>query len=577
MGVAAKQLITLFTFVLIVFIVFEWLNIKDESQRIKSKFESEAQQAIDKTNQLLYNYQENIKQVLLILSKQHNILSQENDEEIKKYLQEYCENTPYLIKNYYIKKQDGRIISNNQIFLDIIGRAKLDEIVNIVKANTAGISWTEPYHSPISFNTIAFAVPYREKGSFEVTSTILAEINMDYIETLIRPGNFLNAKTMVVLTASGRPVVYDKNSILLPLIMKNGTEEIDSVFLDILCNLNNGMDTVTYGGKKMYAIKDSGKALGYALIVLADQRLVDNDIKKLYQSILATLATMLAVLFGVIYITTYYFTRPITKMAARMDRVMDIEKFIPFQTSRRDEVGILAGSYNSMMERIRELAREIREAESKKKEYELKMLQSQIGPHFLFNTLACIGSLANQYRVEEVRETIRDLVNLLTFSFDKTSEFVTLEEELDGLESYVRIQKVRYGGMFEYRATVPEEAYECKIPRLLLQPLVENSIFHGIKPKKENGIGIVDIKCIMKDGYLLIKVRDNGIGMEKGKVESLLNGSAEKKDGGRFNSIGLMNVYERIRLYYGDGQEFRFLSRKGRGTVIIIKLDCKKL
>ncbi|MGV2788445.1 sensor histidine kinase, partial [Clostridium perfringens] len=118
--------------------------------------------------------------------------------------------------------------------------------------------------------------------------------------------------------------------------------------------------------------------------------------------------------------------------------------------TRMDEIGRLTQSYNAMLERLQSLLRKTKKAEEQQKEYELKMLRSQIAPHFLYNTLACISSLAKQQRIDELRDTIRSLVKLLSFSFDKQSEYVSLEEELEGLRMYMHIQQVRYGEQYQF-------------------------------------------------------------------------------------------------------------------------------
>ena len=135
-----------------------------------------------------------------------------------------------------------------------------------------------------------------------------------------------------------------------------------------------------------------------------------------------------------------------------MDRLNDVQVLAKLTVTRRDEIGRLMQSYNAMLDRIQSQLQKTKSAEKQKKEYELKMLRSQIAPHFLYNTLACISSLAKQQRIDEVRETIRSLVKLLSFSFDKESEYVSVEEELEGLRMYMHIQQVRYGDKISIRA-----------------------------------------------------------------------------------------------------------------------------
>ena len=172
-------------------------------------------------------------------------------------------------------------------------------------------------------------------------------------------------------------------------------------------------------------------------------------------------------------------------------------------------------------------------------------------------------------RTDEVNEAIKALVSLLSFSFDKNSSLVNIEDEIVGVKDYIKIQHMRYGNIFDLKLYIAADTRQILIPKLSLQPLVENSIFHGIVPK--NGNGYIKIKTYIINNNLYIDVIDNGIGMEENiKNKILTNKHDNEKIHDRYTSIGVINVYERLKLQFGDNVHFKLYSCQGKGTIIMI-------
>src|SRR5690606_14629810 len=178
--------------------------------------------------------------------------------------------------------------------------------------------------------------------------------------------------------------------------------------------------------------------------------------------------------------------------------------------NRTDEIGELSHRFLEMLGRIRELMNEQHLNEEKKKQMEIKMLLSQIRPHFLYNTLACIGSLAKQGKLTEVQETIRSLILLLRYSIDKKQELVTLYEEINSLQAYIQIQSIRVGNEFEVAFEIDPDTNIYLVPKLMLQPIVENSIFHGISDQRD---GKIRIRSAHAPEGMVITIEDNGQGI----------------------------------------------------------------
>ena len=211
------------------------------------------------------------------------------------------------------------------------------------------------------------------------------------------------------------------------------------------------------------------------------------------------------------------------------------------------------------------------EEQRQKRKSELRALQAQINPHFLYNTLDSIIWMAEWGKTKEVVLMTSSLAKLLRQSISNQNELVRVEEEVEYTRSYLTIQKMRYKDKLEYDIQVSPEVLGQKIPKLVLQPLVENAIYHGIKYKE--GKGIVQIECWIEQKELILRISDDGIGMTEAQLEKIF----EKRETDiRKNGVGVLNVHERIQLYYGKDYGLRFSSTLGEGTVVEVRIPCEE-
>lgn len=231
-----------------------------------------------------------------------------------------------------------------------------------------------------------------------------------------------------------------------------------------------------------------------------------------------------------------------------------------FPIERTDEIGELMQRYNKMAKRLDLLIRNIIESKDRLKKSEMKMLQSQINPHFLYNTLDTVKWMAKMQRTDEVISLITNLAILLRISMEDAEEFQTVRHSLSWLESYLSIQKARYDDDLSYEIAVDESLMDLKIPKLILQPLVENAIIHGLEGK-----GHLEVLGYKVDTRMIFEVKDDGAGMEDKVAEKLLE---EHPDHG----IGLINVHKRIELIYGKGYGVKIFTELAKGTTIRIAI-----
>ena len=237
------------------------------------------------------------------------------------------------------------------------------------------------------------------------------------------------------------------------------------------------------------------------------------------------------------------------------------------------ELHELTESLNSMAGRLQDLIDENRREQENLKKSELRALQAQINPHFLYNTLDAIVWLAEAGQTREVIHITRALSDFFRISLSQGKDWIPLSEEIKHLTGYLTIQKIRYRDILDYQIEIPDELGSCQVLKLLLQPLVENAIYHGIKHRR--GRGLVKVTGRMEGTWLILQVQDNGAGMSPERLMQVRDGLCG--DGGESAGYGLFNVNKRIQLYYNQPQGVWIESRMGEGTTVTLKLPVRSL
>ncbi|MFW6035317.1 MAG: cache domain-containing sensor histidine kinase [Halothermotrichaceae bacterium] len=229
-----------------------------------------------------------------------------------------------------------------------------------------------------------------------------------------------------------------------------------------------------------------------------------------------------------------------------------------------DELALISKSFNKMSSKLKELFKKVYLFQIKQKETELKALQAQINPHFLYNTLDTIYWMSRMEKAFSTSKLIHALSKLFRLSINNNEERITLKQEIEHLKSYLTIQKERYSETIKFDINIDDSLLDCKVIKLILQPLVENAIVHGIEEKGEPGC--VRINIYKEDNYLLYKIEDNGVGADEDEIRNLIKEGPEGKRG-----VGLKNVNDRLKFYYGDDCGLKFKSKVGEGTIVIVK------
>ena len=284
----------------------------------------------------------------------------------------------------------------------------------------------------------------------------------------------------------------------------------------------------------------------------------------------AILAVAASMLFSAI--VSRVISRPIVELANTM-RSSTFEDNVLVRSRRSDEIGFLLDSFNLMQKQNKELVDSEYTSQIARRSAQLQALQSQINPHFLYNTLQVIGGLALRKNAPEIYSVTTALGDILRYSLNFTDETVSLAEELHYFESYLSIQKQRFGDKLHISIAVPGEIAAAPVPKLILQPILENSFQHGLPDKK--ACWDISIEAVRRDGRLEITVSDNGVGIPQEKLAELRETLRTANYGGLRSGrhIGLANVNMRIRLRDGgDPFGVDIQSVEGEGTVVTLVL-----
>ncbi len=327
---------------------------------------------------------------------------------------------------------------------------------------------------------------------------------------------------------------------------------------------------------------EAAKIMGRKTLVIytafnkADWKLVGNipldeltgDTEKNKMIIIASGLIFLLLALGGAGMLSSHITKPIKGLSANMDKIRQGNLEVRCHIESGDEIGLLALGFNDMIFRLRELLQNIRLEQKKKREYELALIQSQIKPHFLYNTLDLIYILCREKACTEAGNATKALADFYRAALSKGREIVTIDDEIQNVRNYLFIQNMRYSDVFDFKIDIQDEILDCEILKLTIQPLVENSLYHGLKEK--GCPGRITIEGWLQDeARVIIRISDDGVGMAEEKLKTLLE---HKKEDMNKESFGLSNVDERLKLYFGPDHGIDIKSALGKGTEITVSI-----
>ncbi|RNB61448.1 sensor histidine kinase [Brevibacillus gelatini] len=393
----------------------------------------------------------------------------------------------------------------------------------------------------------------------DIPAVLLVDVNFKEIDDLCQRVGLGKKGYVYIIDLVGN-IVYHPQQQLVYVGLKNENRSLPLRY-------SYGSYVDDSGGEQRLITIKTVDQLGWKIIGVSYM----DEIATMKSEISRFLIWLLCFVFVIVLLLLSYISakisRPIMMLERSMERVEQGDFTVNEPIRGCHEVEQLSARFHLMMAKVRELMNQIiREQEAKRKS-ELEVLQAQIHPHFLYNTLNSVVRMVGIGKNEDVITTITSLSKLFRISLSRGKSIITVQEEIEHVRNYLIIQKMRYKQKFEYEIEAREEVLACKTLKLLLQPIVENAIYHGIEPMADPGH--IRISASLCEGKLLFVVQDNGLGMPPHVREQVLAGGY-KSEGG--SGVGIQNVNERIRLTFGEEYGLEIESELEVGTTVKVWL-----
>ncbi len=529
--------------------------------------ENQVNYSIELANKTQYNLEfflSSINNTAELLSTNPNIMEELstdnglNKEDINTILENTTSAHGYL-KGIYIIGQNGNVyISDPMIkeedlvvsFEDLIASNTGDEIYKD--------SYTYKYHSSYNARTLTYTKHiYDYKNKVDYGLLIIA-INYDFLREVISTASVTLDNKMLVVDTNGETLfTFPFNAYLDEVIFKHPE----------ILSQNTLRFTDTIFSEESIVVSDTVKYSNWKIISIHPLVNILADTQELFFQMAKMMALFFIVTAFLAYAFSYNITKPIITLSNSVKQVEKGNLTVNVDIKNKDEIGELTAAFNKMVKRIDQLIKRTIENEKQKAEMDFKILQAQINPHFLYNTLDSIRWMATLQNAPIVSTMVTSMINLLKYNFSRKDTLVALSEEIESVKNYISIQKFKYGDMFDIIYNIPEHILEYKTIKFILQPIVENAIFHGFENIEH--IGVIEISAHIEENYLYITVSDNGVGMTE---EEQLNLIDQKPSNKQYLEIGIKNVDNRIKFYCGEDCGLTLKSSKNVGTTIIFKL-----
>lgn len=417
---------------------------------------------------------------------------------------------------------------------------------------------TDDYGAVISLGRLIKKIDNNEPLGYLVVDLMEPALADKYNKAHVYPGG-----QVLLLDRSG----YIVSSI--PSKQEVGTR-LEEAFLPKVLSGTKGYFTFDDpSGVQFMVVYDTSETTGFKLINKIPVAAITKDSQSIRNLTAVVIIVEVIVFFIIAFLLSRTLTRPLRKLRSLMSRVEGGNMNVTFPSRSEDEIGQLGQSFNNMLRQIKLLINEVYEKQLRVQQAELKAVQAQFNPHFLYNALDSINWMARIHKLDDISRTAISLGELLRFSISKDGAFIRVEEDIRQIHNYLIIQKMRYRDKIEVSIDIEPGLDKLYTLKLLLQPIIENAITRGLEMKL--GKGKLHIQGTLVGERVRFTVSDDGIGMEARTAEQILRGeysSIHHKNTG----IGLENVRKRLLLYFGDRSDFAIESAPGEGTVIQIEI-----
>ncbi|WP_339176716.1 histidine kinase [Paenibacillus sp. FSL R5-0701] len=549
-----KLFFIVFAFVLGCIILISQLSYRYVQKEIRTNDIFYTNQILDKVDQYFTVNFSSFQTILFSVetSVKANI---NNTEVIKKQLRELYELNSIYVSNIYLIKSDLSILGGStptRIFDEPLSeRAPLFDAADKNRRTTFV---SEPYKSKYSGWTVTM-VRYLNGTPFPMA--IAVDLDLNAIEETLFKINKQEQMNLALITASGKIIAgFSENK--GPLNIQDHSFSIGETSAEeILDTTETNLQLFTNDGIPVSLLKKPTEKFNWTIISINDESRLKAALSRLETYYLELLAAGLILSLFISFLVAKYIRKPLYTLKTKMKQVEQGILTTTITINRNDEFGDLSRAFDRMLQQIVELIRRAEHHNELERKLEIQVLQSQINPHFLYNTLGSISNVIRLGQIEKVDVVIGSLISLLEYGVDDASEKVSLRQELRNVADYIEIQNIRYNRNFHLIEDIEAGLMDFPVFRMLLQPLVENSIFHGY-----NGGGIegpITIHAYREDSIVIIEVVDQGEGIPADQIKHILISEPSEEEVKR-KRIGLNNIHGRIRLHYGDQFGLQIIS-----------------
>lgn len=531
--------------------LFSWY--KQSSSKLMTYEKEETSQEVKNASIYVASYLEknkNLASLLAMSAESQNIMDDKTDFKNLKDIIKVSEKSDEFIKKIFLVSENGNIISNEKVSLEtnkdmknISWYKKLINSNNMAFASKADFS---KISSDSSKNIISISKEIKDKNNKRLGFVVI-NLSYKFLEDFLSTINFGKDGYVFILSSEEELLFKSKNM-----------EDFGKKDYEKLLKKRMKPEKMDFVSSNVFIPNTQWKLVGISF-----SNAISNLKKQLIESslILALIVFVLTLLVSIF--VSKKISKPIIYLIGEIKKTDKKLYKIESLPQASSEIQILTKEYNNLIDRIFVLTEDIEKKEEQKRTYQVKALQSQINPHFLYNTLDTILWLVEFGENEKAIKVTKNLGMLLRNSLDIDEDFVKLDKEIEHAKNYLDIQKIRYDNKFTYEFIKKIETSSLYVPKLILQPIIENAIYHGIREKKSKSY----IKIIVEKNpeYLIIKIIDNGLG-PKEKKENIPT---------KLGGIGMENVNNRIKLLCGEKYNLK-MQREKDETIVTYKLKIIK-
>ncbi|MDU1278171.1 MULTISPECIES: sensor histidine kinase [Clostridium] len=556
-------------------LVISFISIRYTENTVKNN-------SVDYTTKIIKQINNDIDSYIISMDNISTLVSK--NSEVQEYLFDTEENINYQFYNQKILElfetvRETRedicniaIISKDDKYIINDGKDELSEYISI-----KDVSW---YKSAVLKNGDTFVssshVQNVIKDSYKWVITLcrtlinpntneqegvfFIDLNYNAISDLCEKNALGKRGYVFIIDENGNIIYHPKQQLIYSGLL---TENIEK----IISSDKNYFVTDLRGDSCVYTFSKSEKTGWTVVGVSYMDELIENN-----NEMILVYIVVISIILGLAILISMIISKEITMPLKILKNYMkEVEKgnfeAVNIEVTGENEIGSLSNSFNIMISEIKKLMEQNINEQKQKRKSEIKALQAQINPHFLYNTLDSIIWMAECNRTNEVVIMTSSLAKLLRESISNEEEITTIEREINYVKSYLTIQKMRYKDKLEFKIDIEKSIYNVTIIKLILQPIVENAIYHGIKYKE--GKNLISIEGYNLGNEVEILIKDTGIGMEKYQIENILTPNKRSK---KSNGVGIYNVQMRLQLTYGKEYGLFYESIKSEGTTVKIRI-----